>query len=143
MMFKRSKVFAASLVLALPLCAAGPARAQTVLNMACKLVGDPDVSENLTIDLNAKSISAEASTPNPGGSPDPSIARWSYTDPAMRVSDQSIDWSQASNDSHAPSPTLFSLNRYTGNLHQTRQRGGFYPNGQDITWARQPRQKQF
>ena len=139
------KVFAASLFVALPLHAAGPAQAQSneVFNMTCK---SGDVVDNWVIDPRAQTVSYEAQF-NPPGLP-PSHLSAHYPDPtfgtsSVQVNDATVVWSITPVHGLDPGPTTYTLNRYTGVMHQTRPPGGHWPNGEETVWACERKQKAF
>jgi len=133
----------ASLCLAIPALAGGQATAQTdqPVTLACRYNA---LVKNLTLDTARKTVIDESRIPNPGGSPDPVVGQDSYSDPAMQVSDQSVRWSRAiPAGSGGGPPVVFTLDRYTGTLHQTKGPGGIWPAGQDFSWTCERRQKLF
>lgn len=126
---------------------------EQVINLKCR--SSNGVFLSLTIDPAEKSITEEWRTPCPGCEGPNLVDGYmvdrprKYPDPSgevefsMQVTDASVEWSEHGQDRiNIPNPALFSLNRYTGSLHQTIRAGGpMYPQGWDVTFTCEKRQK--
>lgn len=127
-------------------------KSEPISNMRCK--SPKGVIVNLAIDTAERTIREQWNTPCQGCEghmiidgylvgptvkfPDPS----NQTLFSMQVSDETIVWSETYPSLAAyPFPTNYKLDRFAGNLRQTRQAFGIYREGWDVTYVCEKRSK--